>query len=152
MLAHSGVQNLRRSANSSLSMSPARKAVLENVADVAAPPRRWGIILDFCVKLSAHPATGLAIPISAVHMPGAASNSVAGMPTGAGKDSWKRLPEEDLSELHRSMQAVLGERGPNLSRAKNVLGQCPLWVKSGFSSSALSQAVRRVIAQGGQFR
>jgi hypothetical protein len=59
MLAHSGVQNLRRSSNSSLSIfARAKSAPGECHGGGGGASRRWGSILDFCV-LSAHPATWL---------------------------------------------------------------------------------------------
>jgi hypothetical protein len=66
MLAHLGVQNLRRSSNSSLSISP-REALLENVV-----ARMWRRVpwlryhTRLLRELSAQPATCLAIPMSAV--------------------------------------------------------------------------------------
>ena len=55
-LIHTGAlrrQNLRRSSNSSLSVSPARKALLgECRGGGGGASRRWGSILDFCVNLA----------------------------------------------------------------------------------------------------
>jgi hypothetical protein len=72
--------------------------------------RRWGIILDFCAKLSAHPASGWdpnkwREQRPALHR----TQSPDAWLRHPGQDSrWKRLPKEDLRELHRSL------RGPGV--------------------------------------
>ena len=74
MLAHSGVQNLRRSSNSSLSIfARAKSAPGECRGGGGGASRRWGSILDFCVNL-AHILQRGWVPISAVNMPFAALN------------------------------------------------------------------------------
>jgi hypothetical protein len=143
MPAHLGVQNLRRYSNSSLSISPRAK-------------RSWRMSRRGCGRvpwlkhhtrllreLSAQPATCMAIPMSAVNCPALRRTQspdawlrhpVQGRTVG-GSGCPKRICANSIDQCEG-----LGSRGPNLSRAKNVLVLCPLWVMSGHP--AMSPSVR----------